>query len=171
MSVSSTTPTPSQGRRSEQPDPNFVHFPKSVLIGAAVLLSLTCAFAFVARNSDIGAHRLHPAPAVASVDLQFLTLADGAIEIRDVQRNNDIKTLPAKSDGFIKIVLRSVMQERTSRGIDPAAAFRLSQLTDGQTILKAMATGRIITVGAFGSGNRAVFAELLGARDNPGRSK
>lgn len=171
MSASSTPTSPSHIRPGEQPDANFIHFPRSVLIGAAVLLSLTCAFAYVARTSDIGAHRLRPAPAVASVDLQFITLADGAIEIRDAQRNADIKTLPAKSDGFIKIVLRSVMQERTSKGIDPAAAFRLSQLTDGQTILQDMATGRIITVGAFGSGNRAVFAELLGARDNRGRSE
>lgn len=138
-----------------------VIIPRGVLVGAAALLLVSAAFAFVARTTDIGAHRLVPAPAISSVDLQFITASDGAVTIRDVQRNIDLKTLSAKSDGFVKIVLRSLTQERNLRGIDPTATVRLSQLSDGQTILQDTVTGRIITISAFGTGNRAVFAEFL----------
>ncbi len=146
---------------AEKLDQKFVHFPRGVLIGAAILMAATAAFAFIARTTDIGAHRLVPASTVASVDLQFVTGADGAVTIRDAGRNIDLQTLSAKSDGFIKIVLRSLTQERTVKGVDQAVTVRLSQLSDGQYILQDTVTGRIITISAFGSGNLSVFTQFL----------
>lgn len=140
-----------------------IQFPKWVLIAAACLIAFTASFAYLARTTDIGATRLTPAPAVSSVELQFITSADGTLAIRDVQRNIDLKTLSPQSDGFIKIVLRSLAYERNLKGIEANATVRLSLLQDDQMILEDLATGRIITVGAFGWGNKAVFTELLDA--------
>ncbi len=160
-SASGSGPTSAHEDAAAELDRKFVHFPRGVLIGAAVLMAVTATFAFIARTTDLGAHRLVPAATVASVDLQFITGADGAITIRDVGRNIDLQKLSAKSDGFIKIVLRSLTQERNVKGIDPAVTVRLSQLSDGQYILQDTVTGRIITISAFGSGNLSVFTQFL----------
>ncbi|MFN0218693.1 MAG: photosynthetic complex assembly protein PuhC [Hyphomicrobium sp.] len=138
--------------------------PASVIKVIAVGLVLAIIAAFVARTTDIGATRLVPAPAVETRELKFVTRPDGQLSIMDVQRNTEIRKLSAKSDGFIKIVLRALELERKVAAVALDAPVRLSSLTDGQLILEDPSTGRIITLSAFGPGNRAAFAELLEAR-------
>lgn len=139
-------------------------FPRIVLIGAAILISITFMFAYLARQHEIGSTRMTPAAAVGSIEFRFVTREDGTVAIHDVQRNTDIKTLSPQSDGFIKIVMKSLAHERKVTKVDLDAPVRLSHLVDGQTILEDLATGRIILISAFGWGNKEVFAELLNTR-------
>jgi putative photosynthetic complex assembly protein len=137
--------------------------PPRVLMVIAFGLLLSILAAYAARTTDVGATRMTPGPSVEARDLKFATLADGALSIVDVERNAEIRRLAAKSDGFIKIVLRGIQLERNLVAAPLDAPLRLSRLTDGQLILEDHSTGRIITISAFGPGNRDAFAELLKA--------
>ncbi|MGQ0455700.1 MAG: photosynthetic complex assembly protein PuhC [Hyphomicrobium sp.] len=152
---------PDVGAGDSAPDYSM---PTGVIKVIAVGLVFAIIAAYVARTTDIGATRLAPAPAVESRELKFVTKPDGELSIIDVQRNAEIRKLSAKSDGFIKIVLRALDHERKLAAVALDAPLRLSALTDGQLILEDPSTGRIITISAFGPGNRAAFAELLEAR-------
>lgn len=132
------------------------------VIGLGLVTAIIAAV--VARTTDIGAVRYTPAAPVETLELKFVTKPDGALSILDVQRNTEIRKLSSKSDGFIKIVIRGLERERRLLNAPLDASLRLSRLTDGQLILEDQASNRIITISAFGPGNRAAFAELLQAR-------
>ena len=136
-------------------------FPRGVLIGAGALITAAMLAAYTARTTDVGATRLQPAAAIESRDLRFSDLADGSVAVRDVRLDRDIKILSPTSNGFVKVVLRDLALGRRQLGIGSEPPFRLSRLIDGQAILTDTATGRIVTLTAFGAGNAEAFTHLL----------
>jgi putative photosynthetic complex assembly protein len=135
--------------------------PRPVLIATGCLLLMAMAFAFVARQTDIGATRLAPAPAVEARDLAVTLDEAGATVLRDATSGAILERLPATSDGFSKIVLRTVAHQRKLANVAADSPMRLSRLTDGQLTLTDPSTGRIWVLSAFGPGNADVFGRLL----------
>ncbi len=140
-----------------------IRFPGIILAATAIVLVMSMIAAYVARTTDIGATRLSVAPAVESRDLRFVDLPNAEVSVVDAVTSREIKVLTPDSHGFIKIVLKDLAQQRAMLGIGQGPPFRLSRLTDDTMILTDTATGRIITLNAFGNSNALAFKPLLDA--------
>jgi putative photosynthetic complex assembly protein len=140
-----------------------IRFPSVILAAIAFVLVMSMSAAYVARTTDIGATRLTVAPAVESRDLRFVDLPNAKVSVVDAVTSREIEVLTPDSHGFIKIVLKDLAQQRAVLGIGQEPPFRLSLLSDGTTIMTDTATGRIITLNAFGNSNALAFRPLLNA--------
>jgi putative photosynthetic complex assembly protein len=67
--------------------------------------------------------------------------------------------------GFVRASVRSLVHQRKIRGEGPAVAFELTEWSNGDLTLHDPVTGQNIETAAFGQPNRAVFADMLPARD------
>ena len=138
-------------------------FPKPALIAVALLVGVSLAGTAavrIAKTSGPVAAPVAPA-AAASVDLRFSDQADGSIRISDDRSGAVVATLAPDSNGFIRGVMRGLARDRISRHIGEAPPFRLSQDHAGKLWLQDTATQRLIDLEAFGTGNRAAFADLM----------
>lgn len=135
--------------------------PRSILLAAGAMMLATIIFALIARTTDIGAVRFEPGAALESRDLRFVTMANGDLAVQDARDGATLDVLPAKRDGFVKIILRSAGQERNLAGIGADQPFRLSRLQNDQIIFEDLSTGRKLLLTAFGGPNEAVFSKYL----------
>lgn len=140
------------------PEPTF---PKGALYAAGAMIALSITFAFLARTTDFGATRLEDKPAVSGISLRFNDQPDGSIAVTDATTGATLETLAPGDRGFVRVLLRSLAFDRARAGLGADAPFRLETLADGDHVLKDTATGRIITLKAFGWSNEAAFASLL----------
>jgi putative photosynthetic complex assembly protein len=141
--------------------------PTGALIGAAMLIAVSMAFAFVARTTDIGATRLTPSATLETLSLRFNDLADGSIGVYDTVKQRNIDVLVPGKNGFVRVVMRGLAQDRAVNGIGPDVPFTLNRRADGRLVLIDPTSGRIVTLEAFGSGNYASFEALF----NKGRQQ
>ncbi|CAN5216449.1 hypothetical protein BH09PSE2_BH09PSE2_16830 [soil metagenome] len=141
-------------------------FPKPALIAVMALLGVSLAGTAAVRLARVSGPVVTPiAPASAvSVDLRFSDQPDGSIRIDDDRSGALVATLAPDTNGFIRGVMRGLARDRISRHIGEAPPFRLSQDHAGKLWLQDTATHRLIDLEAFGTGNRAAFAELLQPR-------
>ena len=137
------------------------HVPWGALAGAALLIGMTIALATVARLTDRGATRLTLAPTVESRSLQFTDGADGGVVVTDTASKERVAVLPAGHEGFVRVVLRGLAQDRAVSGLGASAPFNLKRLQDGSAVLEDTATGKIVLLNAFGANNLAAFTQLL----------
>jgi putative photosynthetic complex assembly protein len=140
-------------------------FPRGALIAAFSLIGFSLVATTAVRLTRINAP---PAPITASatapslsVDLRFSDEPDGSIQVRDNRTARMVATLQPGTNGFIRGVMRGLARERISRGIGQAPPFRLSQDRSGALWLQDTATGRLIDLESFGTGNRDAFLQLL----------
>ena len=141
-------------------------FPKPALLAVGLLLGVTLAGVATVRIARNSAPAVAPAapPSVASVDLRFSDERDGSIRILDDRSGALVSTLAPDTNGFIRGVMRGLARDRLSRHIGQAPPFRLSRDRAGKLWLQDTATHRLIDLEAFGTGNRAAFADLLQLR-------
>ena len=144
-------------------------FPKPALIAVSLLLGLSLAGTAAVRLAKLSGPTAPPsAPAAAaSVDLRFSDQADGSIRISDDRSGAVVATLAPDSNGFVRGVMRGLARDRISRHIGEAPPFRLSRDHAGKLWLQDTATKRLIDLEAFGTGNRAAFADLMGPSAPP----
>jgi putative photosynthetic complex assembly protein len=142
-------------------------FPRGALIAAAVLVGFSLAATTVVRLVRINTP---PAPVTASqpapaltADLRFSDEADGSIRVQNARTDRVVATIQPGVGGFVRGVMRGLARDRISRHIGEAPPFRLSQARDGRMTLEDTATGRLIDLQSFGSGNRDSFVQLLQA--------
>ena len=142
-------------------------FPRGALIATAALIGFT-----LVATTAVRLVRIHtpPAPIVASspapavtADLRFSDEADGSIRVENAGTNQIVATIQPGVGGFVRGVMRGLARDRISRHIGAAPPFRLSQGRDGHLTLQDTATGRMIDLESFGSGNRDAFVQLLQA--------
>ena len=152
-------------------------FPRGALIAAGALIGFTLLATTVVRLERISAPSAPiaaslPAPAL-SADLRFSDEADGSIRVQNASTNRVVATIQPGVGGFVRGVMRGLARDRISRHIGETPPFRLSQAFDGHMTLTDMATGRLIDLESFGSGNREAFVQLLqapGAQGSGSRS-
>ena len=141
------------------------YIPDGLLIGAAALIMLTMIAAGIARHSGAYITQLPPTRMVASRDLRFEDRADRGVDIRDNATGALVETVPPKTGGFLRGVMRALVFEARARlghsDDVPDHSFRLTQWADGRLSLDDPTTHERIELEAFGSTNREVFARLL----------
>ncbi len=108
---------------------------------------------------------LQPAPIqVAQRDLRFEDRPDGAVAVFEAGTGEPLQVLSSSTDSFIRIVVRGLVRERASHRISDQEPFRLARWSNGAVTLEDLATGRQITLDAFGHTNAGAFARFLPAR-------
>jgi putative photosynthetic complex assembly protein len=143
-------------------------FPKAAIVGASLLIFATVAGV---AAGQLHKHFVLAAPAITakalqSRDLRFVDAGDGVnafgghVRVYDVATGAELPPL-VHSDGFIRAVLNSLAFERTKRGVSAAPIFQLALWSGNKLTLGDKTTGAEVNLGAFGSGNRAVFLRFL----------
>lgn len=146
-------------------------FPRGALFAAAALVGLSLIAAGAGSMGMLRASSqrdlVQTAPAT-SLDLHFVDEADGSVTVHDSASGDVVTTLAPGTNGFVRSVLRGMVRDRRSRGIDKTPPFRLSQWADGTLILEDTATGKRIDLRAFGPTNKEAFAQILHADGHQG---
>ena len=138
------------------------HVPRGALIGAALLIGFSLVFATVARLTDKGATRLALSPVAETRSLHFSDLADGGIAVIDAKNQKQVAILPAGHDGFVRVVVHGLAQDRAASGLGAGQPFNLNRLQDGTSVLEDPATGRIVTPTVQPTRDEADFASHIG---------
>lgn len=136
-------------------------FPKLLLWGVGGLMALSIGLAAANRIDTRTPSLIGDAPTVASRDLRFEDRADGSIAILDAASGNQVEVVAPGTNGFLRGALRGLVRERKRESIGAEPAFRVIGRADGHLLLKDLATGRTLDLGAFGPTNAGVFARLL----------
>ncbi|RJS92085.1 photosynthetic complex assembly protein PuhC [Salinisphaera sp. Q1T1-3] len=142
------------------------NFPKGALIGGAILLIVTLVFVATVRLADVAPAAQVPATtdAVKSRYLKFADADNGDVIVTAVDGAGGpqhIATLTPGTNGFLRAVMRGLVQARKIDDIGPSVPFKLSRLADGRLVLADPATHRRIYLRAFGPTNAAAFGRLL----------
>jgi putative photosynthetic complex assembly protein len=142
-------------------------FPRGALIAAGALVGFSLVATTAVRLIRITAPPTpiaasQPAPA-ETADLRFSDEADGSIRVQNARTDQVVATIQPGVGGFVRGVMRGLARDRISRHIGETPPFRVSQALDGRMSLEDMATGRVIDLESFGSGNREAFIQLLRA--------
>lgn len=139
-------------------------FPRLALIAAGALIVTSITAAAVGRYMNVNnpqPEMFETATPVAARDLTFFDMENGAVEVRDGAGEQVVFVADPGTNGFIRGVMRGMARNRHAHGVGREEAFRLAQWPDGRLSLEDLATGRRIELSAFGSQNRAAFAQLL----------
>ena len=138
--------------------------PKAVLLGAAMLVAFSLVAAAAARLSDVGTLHMPAVRSVQTLSLRFEDRDDGGIDVRDATTASVIYTVAPGTNGFIRSTLRGLARERRRSGLDGETPFLLTHWSDGTVSLDDKATGRRVSLDAFGLTNAQAFAQFFGAR-------
>ena len=136
--------------------------PRGALAGAAALIVISIAGAFIGRMSGTSATPAPPAAVVESRELRFSDRADGAVVVTEAGGSGVTVVAPG-TNGFLRGVLRGLAQERLRRHQGAETPFRLTRWSDGRLSLTDPLTQRSVYLEAFGPTNVAAFAVLLDA--------
>ncbi|GJD51621.1 hypothetical protein OPKNFCMD_4376 [Methylobacterium crusticola] len=135
--------------------------PRTQVLRAGGLLVFALAAVAVGRVGDVGVTRLPEARAVESLDMTVADRADGAIAISDARDGRLVATVAPGTDGFVRATLRVLAQGRLREGFSREPPFRLTRWDNGTLSLDDTASGRRISLEAFGPTNAGAFARLL----------
>jgi putative photosynthetic complex assembly protein len=142
-------------------------FPSKVLMAAAAMIALTITAAATARWTGLGSIHEPQSAAAQSRELRFEDQPDGSISVYQAADGRLVETLAPGTDGFVRIVMRSLARERRLNDQGPDMPFRLIRWDDGRLSVADPATGRSIELSAFGSANARSFARLLSSGKSP----
>lgn len=139
--------------------------PRGALWAALAMILLSMGLAAGARHHHLQVAAEQPAasPARESVDLRFADQPDGSIAVLSATTGQSIHSVPPRSNGFVRGVLRGLFRVRKLEAIDREQSFRLARENDGRLTLSDPQTGRRIDLGSFGPTNQAAFADMLQA--------
>jgi putative photosynthetic complex assembly protein len=99
----------------------------------------------------------------AKVQLRFVDRRDGGVDVISATSGKQVSEFAPTTNGFARSVVRSFTRDRHRSGIGPEVPFELMLRADGGISLHDPATGRQVSLDAFGSENLRVFADLLKA--------
>jgi putative photosynthetic complex assembly protein len=142
---------------------NAAPFPRAILVLAGTAVALSILTATVGRLT--GAANSSPTAAVvASRDLMFRDLPDGAVAVFDAAHlSSPIKVIAPETNGFLRATMRGLARQRLRQDGDRQVPFRLTEWADGRLTLEDPTTGRRVEMEAFGITNEQVFVNLLTA--------
>lgn len=136
--------------------------PRGALVGAACLIALTIGLAAVARGAREPEVASSSADSV-TVELRFVDRPDGSVAVVDAESGDQVMTVAAQSNGFVRGVLRGMFRTRKLEELDRAAAFRLTRAADGALVLDDPLSGRVVDLRSFGTTNYQAFATMFDA--------
>ena len=124
----------------------------------------------VARNAGY-----RPAPPMTSginVDvrhLQFEDASQGRVLVRDVASGEIIKSFGRGEGSFVRATLRALVHHRMHKGASSEGDFRLERHDGRQLFLIDEATGKTLSLNAYGPDNTAAFAEFMSNQKGVGQ--
>ena len=137
--------------------------PRSVLVGAGLLILATILLAWSARLTGAGRTVL-PAPDAGAYtrEIAFQTADDGDLKVLDVSSRRVIAAYRPGEGGFVRGSLRALRYERERRGLAfDGAPYRLVEWRNGRLTLDDPETGYHVELNAFGADNVAAYRTLL----------
>jgi putative photosynthetic complex assembly protein len=140
-------------------------------LGIAVLASVFAVA--VAKINGYAPAAPENGPVVASCRLGFEDVKSGdalsgRVLVYDWDTGQTLAELAPGEGSFIRGVLRSMVRERRSRGLDAYDPFSITRFRNGSLTLQDNLTGRRIELQAFGPSNAGAFARLLDASRETG---
>jgi putative photosynthetic complex assembly protein len=93
--------------------------------------------------------------------LQFEDAAKGIVVVRDARTKQVIKQFGSGEGTFIRATIRALVNDRKRRGITKTGDFRLEAHAGRQLFLIDEASGKAISLNAFGPDNAAAFAAFM----------
>ena len=102
-----------------------------------------------------------PPPVRAQAALTFTDTVAGGVTVTDAATGTLLATIPARSDGFLRMTLRLLAAARQREHIGRAQPFILTSRDGGRMQLADPATGLTIELEAFGPSNIAEFVGFL----------
>jgi putative photosynthetic complex assembly protein len=129
-------------------------------VGALIGISLVSVIAVRILQPE-GVKTPIEAAVVDSRELRFVDVGKGEVAIYDWPEGKLVETLDPGTDNFIRGVIRGLARERRSIDAGTDTPFRLSRLDNGRLTLEDPATGRVLTLEAYGATNAASFRRLL----------
>lgn len=115
----------------------------------------------VARLSGFDPTQSAAVTVVESRDILFTDSANGGVSVIDDETGSKLSELAPGTNGFLRATLRGLAKNRMTRGFGQEIPFRVVRTSTGMTQLIDLATGRTITLDAFGQTNVQVFTRLL----------
>ena len=156
--------------REYEKDEITVHKVPLMLMGGVVAISLV-----LTASVSLGFFERQAVPAEARAaagvkpaverTLRFFDEADGTVRVEDGASGEVLERFGEGEGGFLRSTVRSLVHQRRIRGEGAAVPFTLTQWDNDGLTLSDPVTGKAIEVSAFGAVNRAVFANLLPAKD------
>lgn len=143
-----------------------IRIPKTALVGAGLLLALTIFVAATADNGGVIVPEQTTENTVKYMSLGFRDREVGGVEVLNASTGQVLEVFEPGTNGFARSVLRGLVRDRRSRGIESQSPFDLRRHTDGRVTLSDPLTGRTIELVSFGIDNLGVFAAYLTAGDN-----
>jgi putative photosynthetic complex assembly protein len=156
--------------REYEKDEVTVHKVPLMLMAGIVLISLALTasvrLGFFERTSiPEQARAAAGIEATAHRTLRFFDEPDGTVRVEDGASAEVLGRFGPGEGGFIRASVRSLVHRRKIRGEGPAVPFELTEWENGALTLKDPVTGVSVEVSSFGPDNRAIFANMLPAKE------
>lgn len=97
--------------------------------------------------------------------LKFFDEPDGTVRVEDGATAEILARFGEGDGGFIRATVRSLVHQRRIRNIGPEVPFTLTEWQNGNLTLSDPTTGGSLEVSSFGPDNRAVYQNLLPAKE------
>jgi putative photosynthetic complex assembly protein len=104
------------------------------------------------------------------LQVRFVDLPDGSVQVQEARSGAVIDTLVGEA-GFVRSTVRGLANARKHQGLGAQIPFELVRRPDGGINFEDPATGRKISLEAFGSTNAAAFTRWLAMPAAPATSR
>lgn len=142
----------------------FRPIPRAILLAAGALAFGVIIVAGMARTTEVGVSRVAYSAPAARRDVRFADRPDGSVAVSDANSNEVVAVLEPGTNGFVRIMMRSLAKQRQDMGIGAEPAFELTRWDDGRLSILDPVTGQHRDLSGFGKTNVDDFAKLLLAR-------
>jgi putative photosynthetic complex assembly protein len=131
--------------------------PRWFLPLTGLVLASVLGLSAAARLSQ--AHVAPPA-VIASAALRFADGPNGSV-LASTADGRVLATIPARDDGFLRMTLRLLAEQRMRQGFNGQAPFILSEQVDKRFVLTDPTIGQHVELDDFGPSNVVEFSSLL----------
>jgi putative photosynthetic complex assembly protein len=139
------------------------------MLATALALAAIVALVGVARTYGVRPEPSLPKQsALAERLLRFEDAAHGKVVVLDAQTGRVIQEFASGEGAFVRATLRALVNDRKRKGITKTDDFRLEAHSGPQLFLIDEASGRTISLNAFGPTNTAVFAAFMSNQKGQG---
>jgi putative photosynthetic complex assembly protein len=144
-------------------------FERVPMLATALALATVVALVGLARTNGLRPDvSLPQETAVSQRLLRFEDAPLGRVIVRDAQTHAVIHQFASGEGAFVRATLRALVNDRKKKGITKDDDFRLEAYKGPQLFLIDEASGRTISLNAFGPTNTAAFAAFMSNQKGEG---
>lgn len=149
--------------------PQTIIFDRLPMLASAVALAAIVSMVGIARSYGVRPDVTLPTrEALSQRQLSFQDGLLGSVVVRDAQTDSVIHTFASGEGTFVRAALRALVNDRKKKGIATEGHFRLELHAGPQLFLIDEASGRALSLNAFGPSNSAAFAAFMSNQKGEG---